>query len=120
MKSIICTSLFLMVLVSAHRFARTNNSTDKKSTSIAVKNVIPKFDTFYAVRIIRGVNPPKTIAKDTIILVMQDLPDAPPIKRAAGINYSFEMIPYNPFDTTTTSKAAAKDTLIWTAKPYRP
>jgi len=119
MKSIIYTSLFVMVLVSAHRFAGTNSSAFKKRPSTYLNNSIPKFDTFLAVRIIRGGNPPKTIARDTIILVMQDLPDAPPIKRAAGINYSFEMIPYNPFDTITTSKAAAKDTLIWTAKPFR-
>jgi len=118
MKSIICTSIFVMVLVSAHRFAGTNDSVDKKSASIYFKNATIKFDTFYAVRIIRSANPPKTIARDTIILVMQDLPDAPPKK--AGINYSFDMIPYNPFDTITPSKSAAKDTLIWTGKPYRP
>ncbi len=118
MKSIIYTSLFVMVLVSAHRFAGTNNSTDKKSSSIYFKNASIKFDTFYAVRFIRGGNPPKTIARDTIILVMQDLPGAPPKK--AGVNYSFDMIPFNPFDSVTPSKSAAKDTLIWTSKPYRP
>jgi len=117
MKSIICTSLFVMVLVSAHRFAGTTNSADKKSPSTCLNNAIPRIDTFYAVRIIRGGNPPKTVARDTIILVMQDLPDAPPKK--AGVNYSFDMIPFNPFDSITPSKSAAKDTLIWTSKPYR-
>ena len=119
MKAILCTSLLGIVLVSAHHFAGTTNSGDIKSPSIDHINAMPKFDTFYSVRIIRGGNPPKTIARDTIILVMQDLPDGPPIKKA-GINYSFEMLPFNPFDTITTSRAAAKDTLIWTAKPYRP
>lgn len=117
MKSIIYTSLFVMVLVSAHRFAGTNSSAYKIRPSDYLNNSIPKFDTFLAVRIIRGGNPPKTIARDTIILVIQDLPDAPPKK--AGINYSFDMIPFNPFDTITPSKSAAKDTMIWTAKPFR-
>jgi hypothetical protein len=108
-----------MVLVSAHRMAGTSITTDKKSISLSVKNAVIKFDTFYAVRIIRGGNPPKTVARDTIILVIHDLIHSPPIRKAAT-SYSFEMIPYNPFDTVTPSKSAAKDTIIWTGKPYRP
>ncbi len=119
MKTIIWSSLFVMVLLSAHRFAGTVNSVNKVNPSITVKNASLKFDTFYTVRIIRVGNPPKTIARDTIILVMQDLPDAPPVKKA-GMKYDFKMIPYNPFDTVTPSKAAARDTLIWTSKPYHP
>jgi hypothetical protein len=118
MKPILCTSLFVMVLVSAHRFAGTNTLADNKINPITDKHAIMKFDTFYAVRILCGGNPPKTMARDTIVLVMHNLPTTP-TKRAVT-RYSFEMIPYNPFDSGAPSKSAARDTLTWTAKPYRP
>ena len=109
----------MMVLLSAHRFAGTNNSVDIKNSVISINKAELRFDTFFAVRIISGGYPPKTMVKDTIVLVMHNMPKEPPAKKAVT-RYNFEMLPYNPFDSGAPSKSAVRDTLVWTTRPYRP
>ncbi len=75
------------------------------------------FDTFYAVRTIFQQGG-KTIAKDTIVLIMHEIVVYPP-KVRAGIKYSLEPLTYIPADTITPKKAAT-DTIVWNYKRYKP
>lgn len=116
MKILLFISAAIILLASVGKIIVTGKRTGSlRSILPDAKKQLPVTDTFYAVRTIFQQSG-KAAVKDTVVLIMHEIV-LPKVK--AGIKYSIEPIPYNPFDTVTPKKAYA-DTVVWTHKPYKP
>lgn len=118
MKIFLSGLVMIILLVLARQISGAdNNSGLLQPIAQPLKKQMPGIDTFYAIKTIFQQGG-KTVAKDTFVVIMHEMPTSYP-KARAGIKYSLEPVPYNPADTGKTKKAAT-DTIVWTYKPYKP
>ncbi len=116
------TFLSVLAIIILMVFARPFSGAEKRSRLLQpipqqLKKDRPGIDTFYAVKTIFQQGG-KTIAKDTVVFIMHEIPTSYP-KARAGINLSIEPIPYDALDTTN-PVLVRYDTVVWTYKPYKP